>query len=201
MKKEKVVVKKWHVILVIVGIFLLQAIVNPAGYNFISIIALAALIFYFDEIKTLSFGLLKLEKYEKLTMKIDERLPLIYKALLQSVWSSSSGGSFFAQEEALIRGYTEIIPIFEEVNELPSDLRNQLSDDMIRIAKQVAMCQLRILSPEKMRGLDMDRLPLISENEASEKVRKLKDYDKAMAAYTNLLEIIKKCEKNKTMLS
>ncbi len=122
---------------------------NPTGYNFVVYWIGLVLIAYFDEVKTVSVGGFKLDKYEKVAKHIEESIVGLLRTNLQLTMHQRK--SFFAWEGILHENYEDLMKIISIIAELPIELQIKLDSDVRRQALYMSQIQERYIN-EKGEG-------------------------------------------------
>lgn len=130
--------------LVLISSFLLllflQIALDQGGYNYISAYILVLGTLYFKDIRSLSAGVFKLEKYEKLSKHIDNSIITMYKSNLIALISYRH-----PYTTAKIHKFDDFCKIVDDIRNMPENIKLALNDTVKEIANKGAQYQEKIL--------------------------------------------------------
>lgn len=122
----------------------MQICINPIGYNYLVFYVIILATVFFDDIKTLSVGIFKLEKYEKLADYIDEAIITMYEATLNYFFNFKS--STWSEKIICIERFDDIKNIIENIERLPVAIKEKLNNHVKNVANNGAQRQKDLLN-------------------------------------------------------
>jgi hypothetical protein len=157
------------ILLLFIAIFS-QMIFNPSGYNYIVYWMCFILLGYFDEIKSVSFGILKIEKYEKIARYLQNAIVASWKTTIDLNLIQKS---FFASERILLPNTEEFLKTVELIQkEMPQDIQSELDEYVKQKANILAQQQDNQIVQYK----ETQHNDLPSAEEASQKLHNIAKY-------------------------
>lgn len=157
-------------LLLLLGSIYLQIKFNPSGYNYIVYWMGTVLIVYFDEIKSVSFGILKIEKYEKIARYLQNAIVASWKTTIDLNLIQKSS---FAYERILLPNTEEFLKTVELIQkEMPQDIQSELDEYVKQKANILAQQQDNQIA--QCKGTQHNDLP--SAEEASQKLHDIAKY-------------------------
>lgn len=146
---------------------IMQICINPIGYNYLVFYVIILATVFFDDIKTLSVGIFKLEKYEKLAKYIDNTIVSFYMVTLNE-YINEHGGNGFKYEDVILPKYHEIKELVTQIqinNKMPDTIKSKLTSYVKNIANKCAQRQFELLhkssSQDKISAASYDYSELV----------------------------------------